>query len=176
MACESVIRQMQAHPKLRHDYNTIVNELDGCMTLESLGHKASKIADRQVSIDLTADPSTFLSQNKATPGTMVDMCKQMNMLQKQFALMSKQFTPGGGQVDGVKPEAKKESSYEGESGGKKWNRRDKWNNPEWRKAQADKECRDFRDHGNCVRESCPFKPCNKVAAGATLYTTIEDFL
>ena len=169
MACESVLRQMQAHPKLRHDYNTIVNELDGCMTLETLGHKASKIADRQVNIDLTADPRTFLSQNKPIPDPMAEMCKQMNaQIQKQFALMAKQFTPGTGQVDGVKSDMTKEQR-------KAWNK-EKWTNPEWRKKVADNECRNFRDKQQCTRKSCPFKPCNKMTTGNTLYTTLPDFL
>ena len=166
MMCDSVIRQMQAHPKLRHDYNTIVNDIDDCVTLETLGHKASKISDRQVTVDLTADPRTFLTQKQVTPDPMVEVCKQINVLQKQYSLMAKHFDPKVKQVDGAKSDSKPD---------KRKTIKEKMSDPEWCLKVADYECHKFRDNKKCERPICPFKPCNKRTTGNSLYSTIGDF-
>ena len=164
--CDAVIRAMQADSTLRQHYNLIVDDIDGCLTLDALGHRASKISDRLCTIDLTDESRTFLSQSGVTQNPAVDLSKQMAALQEQMALLAKHNEP--------KP-SNENKSDSGLQKSKPRTRKDIWNDPEWRKKQAKNDCRNYQDYGKCVRENCPFNPCYKKSAGGALYATVGDF-
>ena len=156
MLCDSLVRQMQAHPSLRDDYNQIVQHVDDCVTLEALAQKASKIADRKMSADV--EPEVYFNK-KSHNSTNDAVMEKLSAMEKKFTLMAKSEPQKSKDANVSKP--KKKSGLDR-------------NDPEWRKRVANKPCLKFSNYGKCDYVNCAFQPCNGKSNGQALFTQ-RDF-
>ena len=162
MQMDAVVRQMQAHPKYREDYNMIVNQIDSCTTIDMLSQKASKIADRRVNIDELAEPSTYINTDTGARPNRVDMMEQR--MDKLMTLIAQ------GQNEETKPSETNEKNTTKGKTSQNWKRPKHWDDPNWRSKHAHDLCRLHVREGTCTRTDCPFSPCN----GSGVYYT-KDF-
>ena len=165
--CDSIIRAMQSDSELRQHYNVIVQDIDTCLTVEKLCHKASTISDRQVVTDVTSEPQTYVSHQHVKEPDAIE--KRFEQMEKKFTLMAKQFEPKAKSDNRAEPKPKGNKDKKN----RKWGNR--WNDPEWRKSKANEECNNMKNYRQCVRENCPYAPCNKKAPGQSLYTNFSGF-
>ena len=176
MQMDAVVRQMQAHPKYRDDYNLIVNQIDSCTTIDMLSQKASKIADRKVQIDELYEPRTYLNSKSQSPGSTsrttdsIDKAVEKAMSKHLNAFMAQ------GHTQPPKTQPPKESSNREKTFKKQKDQKSKYNpfdDPEWRKKKANETCNKFAANNSCTRTNCPFLPCNKKSSEYTFYS--KDF-
>ena len=172
MQMDAVVRQMQAHPKFRDDYNMIVNQIDSCTTIDMLSQKASKIADRKVHVDELSDPRTFInSKSQPTSCTSrtdsIDKAVEKAMSKHMNAFMAQSHTHA------QKTQPAKDSSNKMKSNKKSNDSRYKhWSDPEWRRKKVNEPCHMYQRDNSCNRTNCPFAPCNKKSTEFTLYSKV----
>jgi len=152
MQMDAVVRQMQAHPRYRDDYNLIVNQIDSCTNIDMLSHKASKIADRKVHIDVLSEPSTYTNTDTGARPNRVDMMEQR--MDKLMTLIAQ------GQNEETKPSETNEKNTTKGKMSQNWKRPKHWDDPNWRSKHAHDRCRLYDREGTCTRTDCPFSPCN----------------
>ena len=164
VSCDAIVRMMQGHSQYRHHYNDIVNNIDECVTVDLLSQKASKIADRKLTLDDMA-PETYMA-TKTQPSTNDVLMEKLSTLEKKMTLMAS-YEHKPNDVKGHKSKDVKE----GKPKSKKPN--PKYLDPEWRKRQETKPCFTFAHSGKCERKMCAFQPCNGLSTGKSLFTKAD---
>ena len=108
-----------------------------------------------------------MSQKSAVEPNAME--KRFERMEKQFTLIAKQFEPKPKTESNAKPKSNKDKSDKSKFKG------NRWNDPEWRKSVVNETCNNIKNYNNCVRDNCPFSPCNKKVPGQSLYTTFSGF-